>query len=56
MTMYIPAAFKENDTLSLHEQMDQTRLAILVTQGEEGLHATHLPLLLRRDEGPHGTL
>ncbi|RMO11786.1 Transcriptional regulator [Pseudomonas savastanoi pv. phaseolicola] len=56
MTMYIPAVFKENDTLSLHEQMDQTRLAILVTQGEEGLHATHLPLLLRRDEGPHGTL
>ncbi|KPX44571.1 Transcriptional regulator [Pseudomonas syringae pv. helianthi] len=54
--MYIPAAFKENDTFSLHEQIDQTRLAILVTDGKDGLQATHLPLLLRRDEGPYGTL
>ncbi|KGS15670.1 MULTISPECIES: FMN-binding negative transcriptional regulator [Pseudomonas syringae group] len=54
--MYIPNAFQENETLNLHEQMDQTRLAILVTQGEDGLHATHLPLLLRRSEGLHGTL
>lgn len=54
--MYIPAAFKDNDTPSLHQQMEQTRLAILVTDGAEGLQATHLPLLLRRDEGPRGTL
>ncbi|OUM07583.1 transcriptional regulator [Pseudomonas syringae] len=54
--MYRPDAFQENDTLNLHEQMDQTRLAILVTHGEDGLQATHLPLLLRRDEGLYGTL
>ncbi|QHF10848.1 FMN-binding negative transcriptional regulator [Pseudomonas syringae] len=54
--MYIPAAFKDNDTPSLHQQMEQTRLAILVTDGAEGLQATHLPLLLRRDEGSYGTL
>ena len=29
--MYIPAAFNDNDTPSLHQQMEQTRLAILVT-------------------------
>ncbi|GFM80656.1 transcriptional regulator [Pseudomonas cichorii] len=54
--MYTPKAFSENDTLELHELMEQTRLAILVTQGEGGLQATHLPLLLRRDQGPNGTL
>lgn len=54
--MYIPNAFRENDTDNLQGHMDQTRLAILVTQGDDGLQATHLPLLLRRDEGPYGTL
>ncbi|MFJ4144200.1 FMN-binding negative transcriptional regulator [Pseudomonas sp. NPDC089734] len=54
--MYTPAAFRESETLHLHEQMDQTRLAILVTHGEQGLQATHLPLLLCREQGPHGTL
>ncbi|WP_440778764.1 FMN-binding negative transcriptional regulator [Pseudomonas syringae] len=54
--MYIPNAFRESDTDKLQEHMDKTRLAILVTQGDDGLHATHLPLLLRSDEGPYGTL
>ncbi|MBN6716407.1 FMN-binding negative transcriptional regulator [Pseudomonas capsici] len=54
--MYTPKAFSESDTLQLHDWMDQTRLAILVTQGEEGLQATHLPLLLNREQGPNGTL
>ena len=54
--MYTPAAFRETDHSSLHMQMDQTRLAILVTQGDQGLQASHLPLLLRQDQGSHGTL
>ncbi|WP_024644644.1 FMN-binding negative transcriptional regulator [Pseudomonas syringae] len=54
--MYTPSAFKDNDITRLHEQIDQTRLAILVTHGENGLQATHLPLLLRRDQGASGTL
>jgi transcriptional regulator len=33
-----------------------TRLALLVTHGEQGLQASHLPLLLNTDEGPNGTL
>ncbi|MCF5469112.1 FMN-binding negative transcriptional regulator [Pseudomonas syringae] len=54
--MYTPSAFKDNDTTRLHEHIDQTRLAILVTHGENGLQASHLPLLLRRDQGAFGTL
>ncbi len=54
--MYIPAAFKDDDLLSQWQQIEQCRLALLVTHGESGLQATHLPLLLRRDQGPHGTL
>ena len=54
--MYTPAAFRDNDLHSQWEQIERCRLALLITHGESGLQATHLPLLLRRDEGPHGTL
>lgn len=54
--MYIPPAFKNDDLHSQWEQIEHCRLALLVTHGESGLTATHLPLLLRRDQGPHGTL
>ncbi|CAM3459093.1 transcriptional regulator [Pseudomonas floridensis] len=54
--MYTPAAFNDTDIARLHEQMDQTRLAILVTWDEDGMQASHLPLVLRRDQGSRGTL
>lgn len=54
--MYTPSAFKETDQTALHRWIDQTRLAIVVTNGPDGMHASHLPLLLRPDDGPHGTL
>lgn len=54
--MYIPSAFRDTDLDSLHQQIEQTRLAVLVTHGQQGLQASHLPLLLKRDEGPNGTL
>lgn len=54
--MYTPTAFRDNDLNSQWQQIEHCRLALLVTQGDAGLQATHLPLLLRRDEGPHGTL
>jgi len=54
--MYIPSYFKDADLPSLHAQIDGTRLAILVTSGESGLQASHLPLLFRPEEGAHGTL
>lgn len=54
--MYTPAAFRDTDLASLQQQMDQTRLAILMTHGEHGLQASHLPLLLRPEQGASGTL
>lgn len=54
--MYTPAAFREEDLPTLHAQMVQTPLAIVVSHDENGTHASHLPLLLVPGEGPLGTL
>lgn len=54
--MYAPRAFAENDLEALQAQMLATPLPVLVTQGECGLIASHIPLLLNPDEGSHGTL
>ncbi|WP_338921214.1 FMN-binding negative transcriptional regulator [Pseudomonas silesiensis] len=54
--MYTPSNFAINDLHDLQQQILGTRLAVLVTHGEQGLQASHLPLLLRPDQGPNGTL
>ncbi|MDD0975948.1 FMN-binding negative transcriptional regulator [Pseudomonas fontis] len=54
--MHIAAANREDDLQRLHEQITQTRLAILVTHNEQGLQATHLPVLLDPQQGAKGTL
>ena len=54
--MYTPRAFALNDLPELQQLIQHTRLAQLVTFGEHGLQASHLPLLLNPDEGPNGTL
>lgn len=54
--MYTPSAFKDDELGSLHALIEQTRLAILVTHDEHGMQASHVPLLLRADQGAHGTL
>ncbi len=54
--MYTPAAFREEDLPTLHQQMAQTPLAIIVSHDENGLQASHLPLLLVPGEGRFGTL
>lgn len=54
--MYTPSSFAINDLHDLQQQILDTRLAVLVTHGEQGLQASHLPLLLRPDQGPNGTL
>jgi transcriptional regulator len=54
--MYTPRAFALDDLPELQQLMHHTRLAQLVTFGEQGLVASHLPLLLNPDEGPNGTL
>ncbi|MDO7898493.1 FMN-binding negative transcriptional regulator [Pseudomonas citrulli] len=54
--MYNPQAFAVDDLPQLHRMIGDCRLAVLVTQGEQGLQASHLPLLLDTHQGPHGTL
>lgn len=54
--MYTPRAFALDDLPELQQLIRHTRLAQLVTFGEHGLQASHLPLPLNPDEGPNGTL
>ena len=54
--MYTPRAFALEDLPQLQQLIQHTRLAQLVTVGEQGLQASHLPLLLNPNEGPNGTL
>ncbi|MBY8969846.1 FMN-binding negative transcriptional regulator [Pseudomonas sp. P867] len=54
--MYTPRAFALDDLPQIQQLIQHTRLAQLVTVGENGLQASHLPLLLNPDEGSNGTL
>ncbi|MBF8743924.1 FMN-binding negative transcriptional regulator [Pseudomonas guariconensis] len=54
--MYNAKSHQEHDLERLHQQMLQTRLALLVSHGEQGLLATHLPVLLDPHEGAYGTV
>lgn len=54
--MYVPPAFRQTDLPVLHREIGNCRLATLVSHGENGLQASHLPLLLRPEEGRYGTL
>ena len=54
--MYIPAAFLETDTATLHAFMQQHGFALLTSHSERGLVASHLPLLVDPKRGPLGTL
>ncbi len=52
--MYVPTVFVESDTAKLHEFIRQYSFGVLTSHGEAGLTASHLPLLLDADAGPHG--
>lgn len=54
--MYLPASFRQDDLATLHQQIAACRLATVISQGPEGLQASHLPLLLVAEEGEFGTL
>ncbi|WP_434559590.1 FMN-binding negative transcriptional regulator [Pseudomonas sp. Z4-20] len=54
--MYNPKAFAVEDLPQLHQIIGDCRLAVLVTHGEHGLQASHLPLLLDTQQGPNGSL
>ncbi|MGE8322803.1 MAG: FMN-binding negative transcriptional regulator [Pseudomonas sp.] len=54
--MYNSKPHQEHDLGRLHQHMLDTRLAVLVSQGEQGLLATHLPVLVDTTEGAYGTV
>ncbi|MBZ3663042.1 FMN-binding negative transcriptional regulator [Pseudomonas monteilii] len=54
--MYNSKPHQENDLGRLHQHMLDTRLAVLVSHGDQGLLATHLPVLVDTTEGEFGTV
>ena len=54
--MYIPAAFAEADLTRLYDFIEQHSFGVLVSQVDGLPFATHLPFLLERMAGTHGTL
>ncbi|MEJ0018553.1 MAG: FMN-binding negative transcriptional regulator [Acetobacteraceae bacterium] len=54
--MYTPPLFREDRLDILHAAIRQAGLATLVTQGTDGLIASHVPVLLDPEPAPNGTL
>lgn len=54
--MYIPPSFVVTDPVQLHGFMERHSFATLISQADNEPLASHLPLLLDRDVGPHGRL
>ena len=44
--MYVPAHFREDRAVVLHDAIRRIAFATLVTQGADGVEANHLPMLL----------
>lgn len=54
--MYNPVHFRENRIEVLHQLIREQSLATLVTLGNDGLIANHVPLILDPEPSPLGTL
>lgn len=54
--MYTPQAFQETDLCKLHDWMERSSFALLVSGEDDELVASHLPLLLDRSNGELGTV
>lgn len=54
--MYVPPLFAEADVARLHDAIRAARLASLVTFGETGIEASHVPMLLDPEPAPWGTI
>ena len=54
--MYLPKHFAESEIGPIHELIRERPFATLVTQGSDGLHANHIPLLLQTEPSPYGRL
>jgi transcriptional regulator len=54
--VYIPQAFRETRPDALQELIRQNSFGVMISHGAAGMIASHLPLLLDPERGPHGTL
>ena len=54
--MYVPPSFARTDPADLFAFVEVHSFALLVSHRDGGPFASHLPLLLDRAAGPHGTL
>jgi transcriptional regulator len=52
--MYLPTQFREDDPAVLHATMREIGAATLVSQGPDGLIASHVPLEVVMEPGPWG--
>jgi transcriptional regulator len=54
--MYLPTQFKEESVPAMHAAMRAARIGTLVTLGEDGMEASHVPMLVDPEPAPYGTL
>jgi transcriptional regulator len=54
--MYVPAHFRMEDRDELHALIAAHPLGMLVTSGDEGVEASHVPFVMHADEGANGVL
>lgn len=54
--MFIPKSFRVTETDTLHDLIAAHAFGILVGTRDNAPYASHIPFVLDRDAGPHGTL
>jgi transcriptional regulator len=54
--MYVPNHFKEDRVPELHDAMRAIGIGTLITNGADGMEASHIPLLIDPEPAPYGTL
>ena len=54
--MYVPKAFAVDDLPTLHDFIDRQPFGLLISQSAGRSFGSHIPFLLDRTTGPHGTL
>lgn len=54
--MYTPRHFAMDEVADQHALIDACDFGVIVSAGPDGFFATHIPMMLARDEGKYGTL
>jgi len=54
--MYVPNHFKEDRVPELHAAIQHIGIGTLITNGPDGMEASHVPMLIDPEPGPYGTL